>query len=78
MFSVNYIAGETVIQQGACNYVNFHLRLMTSITVMYNTYKCCMMMHPDAHAFCFCTLGDEGDNFYVIDIGEMDVREPCY
>ena len=50
MFSVNYIAGETVIQQGVYNNVYFHLPLITSITMLYNMHKQCMITQPNAHA----------------------------
>lgn len=64
MFPVTYIAGETVILQGK------------------NKNKPMLLIHlwfffpaanANANACFFVIPGDEGDNFYVIDQGEVDV-----
>lgn len=62
MFSVNYIAGETVIQQG--KFKNYFI--WKSL--------CFLSVHSFMGLFLAPVPGDEGDNFYVIDQGEMDVR----
>lgn len=65
MFPVTYIAGETVILQGmitACQHWS-----QKSINQNHSTAFC------RANWLGFMPSGDEGDNFYVIDQGEMDV-----
>lgn len=68
MFSVNNIGGETVIQQG-------ERRELARTRYMDTWYNFC----PILTAFClfWFVSGDEGDNFYVVDQGEMDVRYVC-
>lgn len=66
MFPVTYIAGEIVIQQGSPfvqfqTNVNCFLYFLTTLQMPLNTSLSC------------ACAGDEGDNFYVIDQGEMDV-----
>lgn len=60
MFPVTYIAGETVILQGKNKN-----KPMLFINLL--------VFFPDANACFFLIPGDEGDNFYVIDQGEVDV-----
>lgn len=60
MFPVTYIAGETVILQGKNNN-----KPMSFLNLCFS--------FSDTNACFFVIPGDEGDNFYVIDQGEVDV-----
>ena len=78
MFPVTYIAGETVILQGGV-LVHVHLLMfifmwLCSLVEVYLTDSC--RDKSTTKDICMSSLsGDEGDNFYVIDQGEMDVRD---
>lgn len=70
MFSVTYIAGETVILQGECLYLVNNLLFTGQLN-----HHCNLLKYFDSYDVSFLSLcsGDEGDNFYVIDQGDMDV-----
>lgn len=65
MFPVTYIAGETVILQGKNK--NKPMLLIHLCFVFFPA------ANANANACFFMIPGDEGDNFYVIDQGEVDV-----
>lgn len=67
MFPVTYIAGETVILQGTIT-----ARQNLSEQPLIQITSCLCVMLTD---FDLMPSGDEGDNFYVIDQGEMDVSD---
>lgn len=61
MFPITFSPGESIIRQG---YFNIYLYI--------DNYKIITFVYYLSYFFCRC-LGDEGDNFYVIDQGEVDI-----
>ena len=78
MFPVHRHRDEVIIQQGLCiiltmfaihlKYLWIDVNMCSSNELKYIIYDC-----QQIHVICYCWTGDEGDNFYVIDQGEVDV-----
>ena len=67
MFPVTFLPGEAIIRQGAKNSFRVHYRPPRKFVAWKN------LLNSTIFFFFLLLTGDEGDNFYVIDQGEVEI-----